>query len=344
MFEKKRINESLLEIEKKLKDQDNWQNFEEMNLELKKKNSNIKFLDSLEKFEQNYLDTIELIKISQSSNESELIPDLENELIRTESNLNLLYLETLMSGKADSKNALLEIHAGAGGVESQDWTEMLLRMYSRWAESKNFTVELIDQSIGEEAGLKSATIKISGENSYGWLKLESGVHRLVRISPFDSQSRRHTSFASVFCYPEIDNTVNITISDKDLRIDTFRASGAGGQHVNKTDSAVRITHLPTKIKVQCQSSRSQHRNKNVALDILKSKLYEIELEKENEENKKNRSEKMDIAWGSQIRSYVMQPYRMVKDHRTKKEISDINSVLDGKIDDFLESQLTKLIE
>ena len=246
-----------------------------------------------------------------------------------------------MSGKADNKNVLLEIHSGAGGVESQDWVEMLFRMYTRWAESKNFTISLIDQNIGDEAGLKSVTIKIEGENAYGWLKLESGVHRLVRISPFDSQSRRHTSFASVFCYPEVDNTVDINIVEKDLRIDTYRASGAGGQHVNKTDSAVRITHLPSNISVQCQNSRSQHRNKTMAMEMLKSKLYEIELKKEDEENKKSRSEKSNISWGNQIRSYVMQPYTMVKDHRTNTEMSDVSSVLDGNLEKFLESQLTK---
>ena len=246
-----------------------------------------------------------------------------------------------MSGKADNKNALVEIHSGAGGVESQDWVEMLLRMYSRWAESKNFSLNLIDQSVGDEAGLKSVTIKIDGDNAYGWLKLESGVHRLVRISPFDSQSRRHTSFASVYCYPEVDNTVDIKIAEKDIRIDTYRASGAGGQHVNKTDSAVRITHMPSNISVQCQNSRSQHRSKTMAMEMLKSKLYEIELKKEDKENKKTRSEKGEISWGNQIRSYVMQPYTMVKDHRTNTEISDVSSVLDGKIEKFLESQLTK---
>ena len=246
-----------------------------------------------------------------------------------------------MSGKADNKNVLLEIHSGAGGVESQDWVEMLFRMYTRWAESKNFAISLIDQNIGDEAGLKSVTIKIEGENAYGWLKLESGVHRLVRISPFDSQSRRHTSFASAFCYPEVDNTVDINIVEKDLRIDTYRASGAGGQHVNKTDSAVRITHLPSNISVQCQNSRSQHRNKTMAMEMLKSKLYEIELKKEDEENKKSRSEKSNISWGNQIRSYVMQPYTMVKDHRTNTEMSDVSSVLDGNLEKFLESQLTK---
>ena len=343
MFEKKNIVKKLNEIERKLETQENWNDFEKINKELKIKNTLGNFINSISLYDRSYKDTLELIDLSEQSNDKNLLNDLEKELVRIETNLNLLYLETLMSGKADSKNALLEIHAGAGGIESQDWAEMLLRMYSRWAESKKFKIELIDQNVGDEAGLKSVTIKIIGEKSYGWLKMENGVHRLVRISPFDSQSRRHTSFASVFCYPEIDSTVNIEINDKDLRIDTFRASGAGGQHVNKTDSAVRIIHIPTKITVQCQSSRSQHRNKSIAMEILKSKLYDIQLLKEEEENKKNRSEKTDISWGNQIRSYVMQPYTMVKDHRTNIEISNVNSVLDGKIDKFLESQLIKLI-
>ena len=247
-----------------------------------------------------------------------------------------------MNGKADSKNAFIEIHSGAGGTESQDWVEMLFRMYLKWSDSRGYKLESVDQSIGDEAGLKSITIRIVGEKSYGWLKNETGVHRLVRISPFDSQSRRHTSFASVNCYPEIDNTINIEISDKDLRIDTFRASGAGGQHVNKTDSAIRITHLPTKINVQCQSNRSQHRNKAIAMEMLKSKLYDIELKKEEEKNSKDRGEKSQIAWGHQIRSYIMQPYQLVKDHRTGYEDSNVNSILDGKIDRFLENQLVKL--
>ena len=268
--------------------------------------------------------------------------ELENELNFLEKNISNLHIETLMSGRADSKNALIEIHSGAGGVEAQDWVEMLLRMYSRWAESKKFKLTIIDQNVGDEAGLKSVTIKINGEKAYGWLKLENGIHRLVRISPFDSQSRRHTSFASVFCYPEIDNTVNINISEKDLKIDTFRSSGAGGQHVNTTDSAVRITHLPTKIVVQCQNDRSQHRNRSTALGMLKSKLYELEIAKEDKENKKARSEKSDISWGNQIRSYVMQPYTMVKDHRTKIEISDIQSVLNGNLDKLFEAQLIQL--
>jgi len=267
---------------------------------------------------------------------------LENELKSIEEKLNAFYIETMMSGEADNKNVLIEIHSGAGGVESQDWVSMLLRMYKRWAESKHIKIEIIDQNIGEEAGLKSVTIKVIGDKSYGWLKMESGIHRLVRISPFDSQSRRHTSFASVFCYPEIDNTVNIEILEKDIRIDTFRASGAGGQHVNKTDSAVRITHLPSKMTVQCQNSRSQHRNRSIAIEILKSKLYELQLKKKEEKNKKERSDKGNIGWGNQIRSYIVQPYTMVKDHRTRTEISDVASVLNGEIDKLLESQLIKL--
>ena len=342
MFEKKQLRKQLETIEIDLKDQSNWKDFEKTNRDLKKKNYLTSFLDNIDELDQSYKDTIELIDITDDSSNPDLINDLEDELDLLLKKISLLHLETLMSGKADSKSALIEIHSGAGGIESQDWVEMLLRMYTRWAESKNFKVDLVDQSVGEEAGLKSATVRIHGEKAYGWLKHENGVHRLVRISPFDSQSRRHTSFASVYCYPEIDNTVNIEVSEKDLRIDTFRASGAGGQHVNKTDSAVRITHVPTKIIVQCQSSRSQHRNKSIAMELLKSKLYELQLAKEEEANKKTRSEKSEISWGNQIRSYVMQPYTMVKDHRTSTEIADVNSVLNGKLDKILENQLIKL--
>ena len=341
MFEKKNIKKELNTLEKSLEKETDWNDYEKINKKLKKKNYLSNFIKSLKSFEQNFSDTLELLEVTDESINPKLFAELENELILNKEKISSLYLETLMSGKADNKNALVEIHSGAGGVESQDWVEMLLRMYSKWAESKKFSLSLIDQSTGEEAGLKAVTIKIEGDNAYGWLKLETGVHRLVRISPFDSQSRRHTSFASVFCYPEVDNSVNIDINEKDLRIDTYRASGAGGQHVNKTDSAVRITHLPSNISVQCQNSRSQHRNKILAMEMLKSKLYEIELKKEDEENKKNRSEKSNISWGNQIRSYVMQPYTLVKDHRTNTEVSDVSSVLDGNIEKFLESQLTK---
>ena len=312
-----------------------------MNQDLKKKNYLVKFVELINTNKENLEDTLELLAISDKEGDKSLFDDLKKELLKIEKNLSDLYLETLMSGKADSNNSLIEIHSGAGGVESQDWVAMLLRMYSRWCDSKGYKTELIDQNIGEEAGYKSVTFKVVGENSYGWLKFENGVHRLVRISPFDSQSRRHTSFASVFCYPEVNNNIQIELNEKDLKVDTFRASGAGGQHVNKTDSAIRITHLPSKIIVQCQSSRSQHRNKSIALDMLKSKIYEKQLLKEEEENKKSRSERGEIGWGNQIRSYIMQPYTMVKDHRTNKQISDVNSVLDGRLDIFLENQLVK---
>ena len=253
--------------------------------------------------------------------------------------MNLKYL-TLMNDEVDQNNSFLEIHAGAGGTESQDWAEMLQRMYVRWAESKEFDISLLPESKGEEAGIKSSTLKISGDYVYGWLKRESGIHRLVRISPFDSNKRRHTSFASIWVYPEIDDKVEIEINEGDLRIDTYRASGAGGQHVNKTDSAVRITHIPTHIVVQCQSGRSQHKNKSNAITMLKSRLYELELQKRKEEENKINSEKKNIGWGNQIRSYVLHPYKLIKDLRTNYESSNVSDVLDGNIDKFLEKSLT----
>ncbi len=245
-----------------------------------------------------------------------------------------------MGDVADHNNAFLEIHAGAGGTESQDWAEMLQRMYIRWAESHDSKVNLLQETRGEEAGIKSCTIKITNDYAYGWLKRESGIHRLVRISPFDSNKRRHTSFASVWVYPEVDDKIKIEINESELRIDTYRASGAGGQHVNKTDSAVRITHIPTEIVVQCQSDRSQHKNKSNAMDMLKSRLYELELQKRKEEENKVNSEKKDIGWGHQIRSYILHPYKLIKDLRTNYESSNVNDILDGHIDKFLEKSLT----
>ena len=246
-----------------------------------------------------------------------------------------------MSDEADHYNAFLEIHAGAGGTESQDWAEMLQRMYLRWADSQsNCFVTLYQETRGEEAGIKSCIIKISQEYAYGWLKRESGIHRLVRISPFDSNKRRHTSFASVWVYPELDEKIEVDINDSDIRIDTYRASGAGGQHVNKTDSAVRITHLPSNIVVQCQSDRSQHKNKSNAMSMLKSRLFEAELQKRKEDENKANKEKKEIGWGNQIRSYVLHPYKLIKDLRTGYETSNVNDILDGKINKFLESSLT----
>ncbi|MBF0399376.1 MAG: peptide chain release factor 2 [Magnetococcales bacterium] len=254
-----------------------------------------------------------------------------------------LELQRMLSGEADINNAFLEIHPGAGGTESQDWAEMLLRMYSRWCDAHGYKAEITDYQPGDEAGCKSVSLRIEGEFAYGYLKTEGGVHRLVRISPFDSAARRHTSFASVYVYPEVDETIQVEIEEKDLRIDTFRASGAGGQHVNKTSSAIRITHFPTGIVVQCQSGRSQHRNKDEAMNMLKSRLFQLELDKRAEESQAVNDAKSDIGWGHQIRSYVLHPYRMVKDLRTGVEKGNADAVLDGDLDDFLRAALARRI-
>ncbi len=247
-----------------------------------------------------------------------------------------------LSNESDSLDCYIEIHAGAGGTESQDWAEMLRRMYLKWSVNKNFKSQLISEHKGDEAGIKSSTIKIEGEYVFGWLKSESGIHRLVRISPFDSGARRHTSFASIWIYPVVDENIDIEINEKDLRIDTYRSSGAGGQHVNTTDSAVRITHLPTKIVVQCQNERSQHKNKETCMNMLKARLYDFELQKKEKKNQNIESSKSEIGWGHQIRSYVLHPYRLIKDNRTNFESSNPDKVLDGDIDDFLESSLYKI--
>ena len=248
-------------------------------------------------------------------------------------------IKCFLSNEADSLDCYIEIHAGAGGTESQDWADMLRRMYIKWSDNRNFKFELISEHKGEEAGIKSSTIKIEGEYVFGWLKKESGIHRLVRISPFDSGARRHTSFASVWVYPLVDENINIEILDKDLRVDTYRSSGAGGQHVNTTDSAVRITHLPSKIVVQCQNERSQHKNKETCMNMLRARLYDFEIKKKEKVNENLESSKAEIGWGHQIRSYVLQPYRLVKDNRTNFESSSPDKVLDGEIDDFLERSL-----
>jgi peptide chain release factor 2 len=265
----------------------------------------------------------------------ELVENLE----KLKKSLNALEFKRMLSGENDKKNAILTIHPGAGGTESQDWAEMLMRLYLRYAERKGYKSDIMDFQSGDEAGLKSVTIEIAGSYAYGYLKAEAGVHRLVRISPFDSNKRRHTSFASVFVLPEIDEDVDVGINPADLRIDTYRASGAGGQHVNKTDSAIRITHLPTNIVVQCQNERSQHKNKANALKILAARLYQRKLEEKQKEMQEIEDNKKDIAWGSQIRSYVFHPYNMVKDHRTDTETSNVQQVMDGDIDTFIESYL-----
>ena len=265
--------------------------------------------------------------------------DMDKFLDRLTAELNKLELELKLSGPDDDKNAIVAIHPGAGGTESQDWAEMLLRMYLRWAEQHGYEVELLERQDGEEAGIKSATFAVRGENAYGYLNSEAGVHRLVRISPFDFQARRHTSFASVDVYPEVDDTVEIEVNDKDLRVDTYRSSGAGGQHVNKTESAVRLTHIPSGIVVACQNERSQIKNRAMAMKILRSRLYDREMQKRAAEQAEREGKKKDISWGSQIRSYVLHPYRLVKDHRTGAEVGDASRVLDGNLDPFIEAWL-----
>ena len=283
----------------------------------------------------------EIYKFIQKDNDKSLLDDLKNEVDLTLKLSEKIRYLNLLNDEADHLNSFIEIHAGAGGTESQDWAEILQRMYLRWAEDQDSCkVSLLQEMRGEEAGIKSCTLKIEMDYSYGWLKKESGIHRLVRISPFDSNKRRHTSFASVWVYPEIDDKIEIEIKESDLRVDTYRASGAGGQHVNKTDSAVRITHLPTNIVVQCQSDRSQHKNRANAMRMMKSRIYETELQKRKEsENIKNKDKK-DIGWGNQIRSYVLHPYKLIKDLRSGYETSNVNDVLDGKINNFLENSLT----
>jgi len=268
-----------------------------------------------------------------------LLDDIAQELGAADAYVSDLETKTLLAGESDRLNAILTIKSGAGGIDSQDWAEMLLRMYLRWAEGKGFRANVLESTPGEEAGIKSATVQIEGENAYGMLAGESGVHRLVRISPFDQQARRHTSFASVFVIPEIDDRIEITINPDELRIDTYRSGGKGGQNVNKVETAIRITHIPTGIVVQCQNERSQHKNREMAMKLLRSQLYEVELEKRREEARKLDASKPEISFGSQIRSYVMQPYQMVKDHRTKFERGDVQKVLDGDIDPFIRSYL-----
>jgi peptide chain release factor 2 len=296
-------------------------------------------IDSYRAMERELEDALTLVELGEAEGDVRSVDEAQAQLTALRTEVAKRELESLLSGEADQNDCYLEIHAGAGGTEAQDWAEMLLRMYTRWAEQHGYKVEWLEESPGEEAGLKSATVEVKGPNAYGWLKSESGVHRLVRISPYDSNARRHTSFASVWVYPVIDDNIAIEVLDKDLKVDTFRASGAGGQHINKTDSAVRITHVPTGIVVACQADRSQHRNRAMAMDMLKARLYEAELRKREEAAAVQEAQKSDIGWGHQIRSYVLQPYQMVKDLRTEVETSDTQGVLDGDIDRFLSASL-----
>jgi len=298
-------------------------------------------LGSITRIEQELSDQIELIELAEAEKDEKLVAEAEQVLRDLKAEVARRELEALLSGEADANDSYLEVHAGAGGTESQDWANMLLRMYTRWAEQHGYKIEYMEETEGEEAGIKSATIQIKGHNAYGWLKTENGVHRLVRISPYDSNARRHTSFASVNIYPVVDDRIVIEIDEKDVRTDTMRAQGAGGQHVNKTDSAVRLTHIPTGIAVLCQAERSQHKNRAQAWKMLRARLYEMELKKREEQAAAEQAAKTDIGWGHQIRSYVLQPYQMVKDLRTGVSTSDTGGVLDGDLDEFMAATLAQ---
>ncbi len=310
---------------------------------MRERNRLDKSLSTYRALENELNDSVGLIELAEAEGDKAMVADAEATLAGLRVRAEAMKLESMLSGEADANDAYLEVHAGAGGTESQDWAAMLLRMYTRWAEKHGYKVEYLEESEGEEAGIKSATIQIKGENAYGWLKTETGVHRLVRISPFDSNARRHTSFASVGAFPVIDDRIEIDIPEKEVRIDVYRASGAGGQHVNKTESAVRITHLPTNIVVQCQSDRSQHKNRATAWNMLRARLYEAEIRKREEQAAADNAAKSDIGWGHQIRSYVLQPYQLVKDLRTGIESHSPHDVLDGDLDAFMAASLAQKV-
>ncbi|MEA2937110.1 MAG: peptide chain release factor 2 [Alphaproteobacteria bacterium] len=298
-------------------------------------------LTAISRIERELDDQLTMIELGEAEKDQKVVAEAEAALRKLKVDVSRRELEALLSGEADSNDSYLEVHAGAGGTESQDWANILLRMYTRWAEQHGFKVEFLEETDGEEAGIKSATIQVKGRNAYGWLKTENGVHRLVRISPFDSNARRHTSFASVNVYPVIDDRIKVDINESDVRVDTLRSSGAGGQHVNKTESAIRLTHIPTNIVVYCQNDRSQHRNRAQAWDMLRARLYEMEMKKREAQAVVDQANKTDIGWGHQIRSYVLQPYQMVKDLRTAVQTSNTGAVLDGDLDQFMEAALAQ---
>ncbi|WP_420885840.1 peptide chain release factor 2 [Candidatus Endolissoclinum faulkneri] len=316
-----------------------WKNPEKAQKLMQERNHLKKHMDDIKVLEQEFEDATILIELGKSEADTNTLTEARRELELILVKAQKMHIAAMLSGENDQRDCYLEVHAGAGGTEAQSWADTLLRMYTRWAERKSYKIEWLEESAGEETGLKSATIKILGNNAYGWLKTESGVHRLVRISPYDSQARRHTSFSSVWVCPVVDESINIVLEEKDLKIDTYRASGAGGQHVNRTDSAIRITHIPSGIVVQCQNDRSQHRNRASAMNVLRARLYEAELQRRGDEANATEAAKSEIGWGHQIRSYVLQPYQMVKDLRTGKESSNPSAVLDGDIDAFLEASL-----
>ncbi len=321
---------------------DFWQNKSTSKKILKEKKLFDDLTNSYKNSLKNLSDFKALYELAFEEDNNDLLKELTNNLKKLKEDIKKTEIKCFLSNDADSLDCYIEIHAGAGGTESQDWANMLRKMYLKWAESKKFNYNLISEHRGDEAGIKSSTIKIEGDYTFGWLKKESGIHRLVRISPFDSGARRHTSFASVWVYPVVDENIKIEILDKDIRIDTYRSSGAGGQHVNTTDSAVRITHLPSKIVVQCQNERSQHKNKETCLNMLKARLYDYEIKKKEQESENLESSKSEIGWGHQIRSYVLQPYQLVKDNRTNFESTNPKKILDGEIDEFLERSLYQI--
>ena len=334
-----RALKTLSRLESEISQPSFWDNQENAQKVMREKTHLDSQVTAIRHLEETLIDQIDMVSLATEEGDEEMVAEAEAAIAELAVLAGKKQLESLLSGEADANNCFLEIHPGAGGTEAQDWAAMLLRMYARWADARGFKTETIEESSGEEAGIKSATLRVMGTNAYGWLKTESGVHRLVRISPYDSSARRHTSFASVWIYPEVDDNIDIELEEKDLRVDTYRASGAGGQHVNTTDSAIRITHIPTNIVVQCQSDRSQHRNRATALTMLKARLYEAELQKREQAAMDDAASKTDIGWGNQIRSYVLHPYQMVKDLRTNVETGNTGAVLDGAIDDFIEASL-----
>jgi len=329
----------LAEIEKIIARDGFWDNPEDTKPILKERTSIANKIDSFNQLWSDLEETMILLDLAVEESDEETLEEVDQQAKAQDERINQFSLTLMLDGKDDSRHTIVSINAGAGGTEAQDWAEMLFRMYSRWVERKGYRSELIDFQPGDEAGIKSVTFTAGGENAFGYLKSESGVHRLVRISPFNASGKRHTSFASVFVYPELDSEITVDIDDKDIRVDVYRASGAGGQHVNKTSSAVRLTHLPSGIVVQCQQEKSQHRNKDMAMKVLKARLYQREQEKQDEKLQEMHDSKEDIAWGSQIRSYVMHPYQMVKDHRINLDVGNISAVLDGDIDRFIEGVL-----
>lgn len=331
----------LEEIGKMMADPNFWEGGDSTQKILKERTSILENLSPWQQTQKELEEMEILLQLIEEQGDEEEAQELLKRVEQSEAAINEMEFKKMLGGEHDEGNAIVSINSGAGGTEAQDWVEMLLRMYLRWAEQKGYQTQIVDILPGEEAGLKNVTFTVNGRYAYGYLKAEVGIHRLVRISPFDAGARRHTSFASVFVYPEIPDEIVIDIDEKDLRVDTFRSSGAGGQHVNKTDSAVRITHLPTGIVVQCQNERSQHKNKATALKILKARLYEKELKEKEQKIDELRNAKREIAWGSQIRSYVLHPYKMVKDHRTNKVVHQVDRVLDGEIDDLMKAYLLK---